>query len=220
MEERLVCNDPEVIDVKGLDLDQIERSVFRHYLQDGLFDILMGVYFLFVGLALPSGPVAVFVVLPIFVFVPLMRWLKKRVTYPRAGFVELREGDPQPVPYFVLGSFALGLVVLVIVLVGLGVIGDPALWYRWMPILFGTGISGMLLGLGLRVGLPRYYVEAGVALIGGPIATLPVLSEKLGNLGLFFAAIGALVLIGGILTLVRFILQHPPVVTENDDVLG
>jgi hypothetical protein len=141
--------------MEKIDLKQIERNVFRDYCQDGLVDMMFGAYFLFLGLLLLAGTVAPFVVLFIVFFVPLLRGLKKRFTYPRTGYVELRQGDPGPVPWVILGSLVLGLIALVAVLIAAGVIAQPAQWYRWMPIFFGIWLAGIFLGLGLSVRLVR-----------------------------------------------------------------
>ena len=160
--------------MQKIDLKRIERNVWRDYFLDGLADILLGAYLLMVGLFL-VGDNAAFVVFPIIFYLPLLQALKKRFTYPRIGYVELRQGDPQPLPAVILGSAVLGLVALVAVLIAAGVLAQPALWYRWMPILFGIWLAGVFLGLGLRVGLLRYYVVAVVALASGPIfALLPL----------------------------------------------
>ena len=164
--------------VNKLDLKQIERNIFRDYWEDGLVDMVFGGYFLLVGLSLAADKAA-FVVFFIIFFLPLLRSLKKRFTYPRTGYVELREGDPGPVPWFALGSFVVGLIALVAVLIAAGVIAQPSQWYRWMPIFFGIWLGGMLLGMALRVGLVRYYVVAGVALAGGPTFALLTLTGKL-----------------------------------------
>lgn len=92
--------------------------------------MMAGVYLLFIGLLLPGGHVAPFIVLSIVCFVPLLQALKKRFTYSRTGYVELRQGDPQPLPWFILGSLALGLVALVAVLIAVGVMAQPGQWYR------------------------------------------------------------------------------------------
>ena len=203
--------------VEKIDLERIELNLLRDLLQDGLSDILIGAYFLLIGLFLPTGAVAAFVVLIIF-FAPLLQALKKRFTYPRAGYVELRQGDPGPLPWFVLGSLILGLIALVAVLIASGVIAQPAQWYHWMPIFFGIWLAGIFLGLGLRVGLVRYYVVAGVALVGGPTFALLPLAGKLANLGLFFAAVGAMILAWGILAFVRFLRNYPLPATGTNDV--
>jgi hypothetical protein len=194
--------------VEEIDLKQIERNVYRGFFQDGLADMMLGAYFFFIGLLLPDGPVAVVVVLIVF-FVPLVLGLKKRITYPRTGYVELRQGDPGPLPWFALGSFVLGLIALVAVLIAAGVIAQPGQWYRWMPIFFGIWLAGIFLGLGLRVRLVRYYVLAGVALVGGLICALLPLTGKLANLGRFFAAVGAVMLAFGIIAFVRFLRKYP-----------
>jgi hypothetical protein len=198
-------------------LKAIERNVYRHYFQDGLFDMLAGAYFLLIGLGLLAGTVAPFVALPIVFFAPALQALKKRFTIPRTGYVKLREGDPQPLPWFILGSLGLGLAALVIVLVARGVIAQPARWYRWMPIFFGIWLGGTLLGLGVRVGVVRYYVAGNVALVAGPVSTLVATTEKLGNLGLCLAVVGGVWLGGGIVTFVRFLRKYPVQAEEAGD---
>jgi hypothetical protein len=195
--------------MEKINLKQIERNVFRDYCQDGLVDMMFGAYFLFVGLLLPTGSVAPFIVLSIMFFAPLLRGLKKRFIYPRTGYVELRQGDPGPVPWFTLGSLVLGLIALVAVLIAAGVIAQPAQWYRWMPIFFGIWLAGILLGLGLSVRLVRYCVVAGVALVGGPTFALLPLAGKLENISLFLAAVGAVLLGWGVVAFVRFLRKYP-----------
>jgi len=205
--------------VEKINLKQIERNIFRDYCQDGLVDMMFGAYFLFIGLLLPTGAVAPFIVFSIVFFAPLLQRLKKRFTYPRTGYVELRQGDPGPLPWFILGSLVLGLIALVAVLIAAGVIAQPARWYRWMPIFFGIWLAGMLLGLGLNVRLVRYYVVAGVALAGGPIIALLPLTGKMENIGLFFAAVGAVLLAWGVVAFVRFLRKYPLPAEEAADVI-
>jgi hypothetical protein len=205
--------------MEQIDLKQIERNIFRDYFQDGLVDIIFGAYFLILGLLLPvGGAVVPFIVLFTFFFVPLLQALKKRFTYPRTGYVELRQGDPGPLPWFVLGSLVLGLVALVAVLIAVGVIARPAQWYRWMPIFFGIWLAGVFMGLGLNVRLVRYYVVATVALVGGPTSALLPLAGKLANIGLFIAAVGAVTLVWGLLAFVRFLRKYPHLAEEGVDV--
>jgi hypothetical protein len=203
--------------MEQIDIDKIERNVYRDYCQDGLADMLIGAYLLFWGLALPAGTVAPFIVLFLF-FAPALQALKKRFVYPRTGYVELRQGDPQPLPQFILGSLILGLVALVAVLIAAGVIAQPDRWYRWMPIMFGIWLTGIFLGLALRVRLARYHVMAGVALIGGPASALLSLPGKLDNLGLFLASVGAVLLGWGMVALLVFVRRHPIQVEKADDV--
>ena len=84
--------------MEKIDLRQIERNVFRDYCQDGLADVVFGAYFLLLGLLLPAGTVAPFVALFVVFSVPLLRGLKKRFTYPRTGYVELRQGEASALP--------------------------------------------------------------------------------------------------------------------------
>jgi hypothetical protein len=195
--------------VKRIDLKQVERNLLRDFFQDGLTDILFGACFLFLGLLLPQhGGLVVFPILLLVFSAPLTMGLKKRFTYPRTGYVAFRQGDPGPVPWFVLGSLVLGLVTLVAVLIAAGVLADPGQWYRWFPISFGIWLAGMFLGLGLQVRLVRYYVVAGVAPAGGPLAALLPLSGKLSNLGLFFAVVGGVSLAWGVFAFALFLRRN------------
>jgi hypothetical protein len=195
--------------LESIDLEKIERDVYREYCQDGLADLLIGAFLLFIGLFLPTGSVAPFIVLPILFFAPALQALKKRLVYPRTGYVELRAGDPQPLPYFILGALILGLVVFIILLLSMGILAKPAQWYRWLPIMFGIWLAGIFTGLALRIRLARYAVVAGVALIGGPVFALLPLPGKLGNLGLLFATVGGVLLACGALALALFLRRHP-----------
>lgn len=203
-----------------IDLKQIERNVFRDYLQDGLAEVLFGAYFSLLGLGLLVGSVAPFIVFPMILFVPLLRALKKRFTYPRTGYVALREGDPGATPWFALGSLGVGLVALVAVLIAVGAIAQPDRWYRWMPILFGVCMAGIFLGLGVRMGLARYYVVAGAALTGAPVFALLPLPGKLDNIGLYLAAVGAVVLVWGVAAFIQFLHKYPLLSEGVGDVNG
>jgi hypothetical protein len=205
--------------VDKINLKQVERNLLRNFSQDGLTEMLFGACFFFLGLLLPQhGGLVVFPILLLAFSAPLTMGLKKHFTYPRTGYVAFRQGNPGLVPWFVLGSLVLGLVALVAVIIAAGVIADPGQWYRWIPILLGIWLAGAFLGLGLQVRLVRYYVLAGVALVGGPLAALLPLSEKLGNIGLFFAAVGVVLLAWGVLAFVRFLRRHPLPAEGNADV--
>jgi hypothetical protein len=208
------------VNMTEIDLGELERDIWRDYLQDGLMELVMGAYLLLLGLGLAGGHVAIFVVLGV-VFGPLaFRALKRRFAYPRTGYVELREGDPGPAPRIILGALLLGLITLVLVLIAVGVIGQPDKWYRWMPISFGIWLAGVYSGLGVAVGLIRYYVLAVLALIAGPLFALLPLTGKLENLGLYLAAVGVVALSWGLVVFVRFLRNHPLPIEEVDDVGG
>jgi hypothetical protein len=203
-----------------IDLKQIERNVFRDYMRDGLVDILFGTYFSFIGFSLSSGAVAAFIVFPVILFPLLLRRLKERFTYPRTGYVSLREGEPQAAPWIILGSFVAGLVVLVAVLIAKEIIAQPGQWYRWIPLFFGVWMAGTFVALALRVGLVRYYVDAGLALAAGPASALLPLPGKLANIALFFGAWGAVVLAWGVIVFLRFLHAYPLPTEGTGDVTG
>lgn len=203
----------------NVDLDAVKRKIIHDYCQDGLMEVVFGGYFSLIGLSLARGISGAFVAFVIFL-APLLQGLKKRFVYPRTGYVKLREGDPGPAPWFALGSLALGLVVLIVVLIALGIIGQPARWYRWMPIFFGIGMAGGLLGLGIAVRMARYHVIAGLVLLGGPAFALLPLPGKLENIGVFFASVGAVLLFWGVVTFGLFVRRYPVIKEEAGDAVS
>ena len=56
--------------MEQIDLERIERNVFRSYFEDGLVDIVFGAYFSILGLLLPAGgAIAPFIVLIIILLI-------------------------------------------------------------------------------------------------------------------------------------------------------
>ena len=200
-----------------IDLQRVKRNLWRAYVQDGLADMLIGGYLAVVGLAMTGGrSVAPWVIVFVVGYAPLLRWLKTRFTYPRTGYAALREGDPRPLPQLILGSLVVGLAVQIGVLIATGAIGQPALWYRWLPIGLGIFVAGLFLGMGLVMGVARYYVVAAVALIGGPAATLPSLAGKLENIGVWCLLVGSTLLAWGLVLFIRFLRAHPRAAEESN----
>ena len=80
----------------NLDLKEIERKANYAAFQDGLTEILMGLFLFFYAgtLATNTLPIGfVFILLAVFFGKPLTEGIKKRYIYPRTGYVKLPE-DP------------------------------------------------------------------------------------------------------------------------------
>ena len=68
-----------------VDLKAIERKAYLSYFEDGLWDMVVGLFILCFGIDMATGSPSSSFVLP---SVMLVGWaIKKSITYPRIGYV-------------------------------------------------------------------------------------------------------------------------------------
>lgn len=185
---------------QGLDLRQLERKAWTSYHNDGLWEILLGLMLLPLGLrgltdqlawyaALPAGPV-------------LFLMAKKHITVPRMGLVRF-------------GPTRRRKRKMIAVIVTLSVLATLALWAAatsGAPWVYGKGVF-ISLGVGLWVfvlfslmahwmDFPRLYV------IGLVLASAHATTEFL-NSAIPFIAGACGILLAGLVLLRRFLRRYP-----------
>ncbi|MGD8331207.1 MAG: hypothetical protein PVJ49_17385, partial [Acidobacteriota bacterium] len=119
------------------DLSSIERITYRDTQQDGLTEIVIGVFLFIVALATGRPAFYWTYLVGILVLGRGLRWLKARYTYTRVGFAELPDEDPSSFKWGVL-SWVLG--VFGVAIVALAISGDLTnnlAWRQWSPALAG-----------------------------------------------------------------------------------
>ena len=94
-----------------LDLDEIERKMYREANSDGIMELLLGVLLSFMAVTWARSYFTVFLA-----FIPLygnrvLEALKRKFTYPRIGYVEFKQEEES------LGWGVLGYVLAVIAIV-------------------------------------------------------------------------------------------------------
>jgi hypothetical protein len=106
----------------GIDLRELQRTVYRESARDGIMEILIGGLLYVCGLVVGDPEtMVVFMTLYLFYLVGLPRFLEaaeQRYTYPRIGAVVLRAEKPKPLPtaalFYVLGAAALAAAVIAV----------------------------------------------------------------------------------------------------------
>lgn len=204
------------------DIDKIGRRIAKHACEDGIGEMFYGGVFLLIGLlffveAALSPPLPSFSAVGLVVVVwggyLLSRWLvpalRRRLTFPRTGFVTYRQ--------LTAGRLwmAIGIGALVSSLVA-GVVwfavGSRPGGLDWVPLGNGLVVGAFLLYLGVRLGLRRFQVLAGFSALAGLAAFLGGMGAVLGT-GAYFAAMGAALSVCGALAL-RAYLRGTPRVEE------
>jgi hypothetical protein len=191
---------------------QLNRKTFLGYHRDGIVDILIGLTFLGFGFWLLFDNV-------LFTYIAWLsfgfyRYLKKKITIPRYGYVSFKEDRKQ---IYILIGFSVALLVLLL----------TARFY-----LMGTDLSDLFISTFLRknhvyvmssigavlllvVGLWRgIFRLAGYGIFSIGMITAFYLMEIPGRNALFI--IGGLILTIGLALLVTFIQDHPILPDEAD----
>ena len=155
-----------------IDLKNIEQKTFRQSQQDGLMELVMGICMLAISTRLFSRLLIFMLVLPVFLFGPLLALMRRRFTHPRIGYVKLIPDKPKTV---ITGILLVTLVVIAltaVVFFFFGNVGDINLWLRWCPFWGGTVLAGMFSSLASQSGSIRYYIFAGWSLLSGLVLSL------------------------------------------------
>jgi len=180
--------------------------------QDGLTDLLLGI-----GLLVGAGHVALqlfdevrLYAMPWMVFLAfgvVLAMLRRKLTYPRVGYVRFR---PSPLRFVALAAVLLAAFggLIVFYLGSRDGFRLPAGFWTWL--VFGTGLAGAALGAwaGHRLRMPRFYIYSGVAALGIIAPWAAGLDIRIR--ALVMMALPALFMIpGGAITLRRFLRENP-----------
>lgn len=199
---------------------EIERRARAGLAQDGIPEIILGVALL-VGagyLALQFFDEVRLYGMPWMMVLAaslIMARVRRKVTYPRIGYVKFR---PSPLKLVVVGLLALVL---------LGGIAGFLIFRRtgsrlpsgfWQGLVFGIGLVGAGMGAwaGWRLGIRRYYLYAALGLLGVVVPWALGLGVQVRALVMMGAPALAMIP-GGVIALVRFLREHPKQSVEATD---
>lgn len=195
------------------DLTGLERTAYRHTIQDGLTDVFLGVWLVAYGKLLGTG-VSVLCLLAVLFLVPALHRLQRRITHPRIGFVEPRQ--PGSVRLFrgiaVYTLLVAAVFVLAFVLTGQG--GAQNI-HRWIPALAGILCAGGLHYAAARSRLLRFYFYTAASIIIGTAISLADVSGRLDGVRLYLEAMGLLAVAVGVVVFLHF-LRHNPLPAEEE----
>jgi hypothetical protein len=183
-------------------LSSIEQRVLHSYFCDGLIDMVLGVQLVLLSLLL-RNPAFSFVS----IWTPLalggIELIRRRLTYPRIGYVKM----PTPVTLFVkllftfllAMIFSLGVSVLVRVILGLPLAGD---WRSVLPFAVSVFATVMVCFLAYKFRARRWYaygLSMGLVFVIGRRLDEPLLT----------AGLGIVILVWGAVVMARFVRKHP-----------
>jgi hypothetical protein len=209
-----------------VDIEKIEKRTVQSFYDDGLFEIGLGFVFvllggfLFVQTALPKGSTLAAIIgffligiifLAAFLVNRVIRFLKRRITYPRTGFVAFKKQPVSPRKRLRAGLFGGFIGALFAVLLGLA----PSL-RTLLPALNGFMLALISFKIANRVGVARFFVLATLSAVIGFSLTAGGIGDSKG-ISLFYLIFGAAVVISGLAALVVYLRRNPRPAAETPE---
>jgi hypothetical protein len=200
---------------QNLDVKQVEQRVWRASQQDGLMEVAIGILLAATALQIRTkGLIALWIVVLVSL-APGLEAIRKRVTYPRIGYVELVQEEPKTVRgigvYTIIVFVAMALAFVIF-----GDIGDLTLWQRWSPTLAGVLLSGGMIYAASKSGAARYTVFMVLA-VGLGVAFSILFPEGYTGLTLYLLTLGGVFILCGAIIFLRFLHKNPLPAEEAAD---
>ena len=194
--------------VEGISLKEIQRKVYMSFFQDGLWDILLGLFMLGWGLAILTD----LAFLPGVTFIGLYFaiWgVKKRLTYPRIGYARFSATSRRRITArFVIGGVAVLLVgVMVAVLWGIG--ARPQWLADYFPLIFNGMLAAIVCFIAYWARVNRFYLYAALIFLGAVFHLWLGIRWEFGFIGA-----GGIIVIIGLVILITFLRKYPRMVEE------
>jgi hypothetical protein len=188
-------------------------------MQDGFTEILLGTIFLVLpAILIQPGFLSIFVVFYIIFMPQAVEVIRKKYTYPRIGYVKLREDESPKISLRVVIAVLLVFITIIAVLylAFIDIIDRFFIW-KWMPAVFGFIMWGPSLYLRGKTGQRIYYLPAILlSATGVAISLVDYLTAEVGT-SLFMVGWG-LVFIGfGFVRFLLFIRKYPILDNPEDD---
>ena len=201
-----------------VDIEKIEKRTVRSFYDDGLMEIALGAFFVFLGgwlfaqAAAPEGSGLGAVLSALFVLVivsagvvvgRVVRFLKQRITYPRTGYVSFKKKEPNP-KRRAAAALAGGLIgASLAVLYGL----SPSV-RTMLPAVNGLLFAIAMLLMANRAGVLRFHVLAAASAVIG-VGLTAAGAGDLKGVGLFYGLFGAAVILSGLAALIVYLKRSP-----------
>ena len=207
-----------------IDLDEIERKMWREANSDGIMELLLGILLFFTAGTWARSNFTIFLALvPIFGN-RVIEALKARFTYPRIGYVELKEEDGKSLGWGILG-YVLAVIAVVSIVAAVFYGGNLESFdaYRWVPLAFGAIFLGGMIYLHGKSGDPVAYLYSFVTLVAGGIFTFYGFESSNGFesskhiIQLYLLSLAGFFLLAGLVRLLTFMRRNPVLVMPDAD---
>ena len=209
----------------SFDGKELEREVFFDSTQDGLGEFLLGVSMIGVAAASASLFFIPLFIIPLVFGGRIAEAARKRLTYPRIGYVKLRgEQTGRALRSVLLYEFLVLLAAAIALYIFFGDIMEFSLWVRWSPLITALLILGLFLNLHDKSGNKRYLALAVLSVLVGLVLSIVSFDISFPHLfGYFdpgvvfyFFLMGSVMLSSGLIQFVYFLYRNPDSPEDRD----
>ena len=197
---------------KKIELDEIERKMYREANSDGIMELLLGIFLFFMAGVWGRSYFSVFLA-----FFPIygsrvLETIKRKLTYPRIGYVKFKPEGAS------IGWGILGYVLVVIAVVSIvafisnGGNLENVDVYRWIPLAIGGIFLGGLIYHHGKSGDPYVYLYSFVTLVAGGIFTFYLTESPMYSIERYLLFLAGFFTLAGLVRLFTFMRRNP--VTE------
>jgi len=189
------------------ELKVLERRMANRYMEDGFWDMYLGLMALAFGLTILLD-ISYLTGIVVAIGFALQRVGKSLVTFPRIGYIKLRHARKRNLASILSGVLMLGLMVFVLFIVG---DENPikTFVFQNMLIIMAVIWGGAIALAGFSLGVKRYYLYALL------VFSAVIASDLVGNLGINLTISGTLIILTGVIVMVRFIQKYPIVMQQD-----
>jgi len=183
------------------ELKVLERRIATRYMEDGFWDMYLGLMALAFGLTIFLD-VSYLTGVMVAIGYALQRIGKSLVTFPRIGYIKLRKARKSGMVALLSGVLVLGLMIFILFMLGEE---NPVRAFVLQNMLFFIAFiwGGAIALAALSFNIKRFYVYALL------IFFAVILSDLVGILGLNLIVAGVMIILAGLLVMLRFIRKHP-----------
>ncbi len=189
-----------------LDVRAIERGVMTRFHADGIMEIFVGLMLSLIWVAKQFDMVVFIAILPA-LMIPVIRKVKRKITFPRIGYVDVK-GRGNHIGMlkmlFALGVLVLGVTVFAVAKSEILPQGLKDAVNSNVPLVFSLVFAAIFSVMASVLTVKRFYIYAALTVIfinsAGFLGYSPMKSLSI---------IGLIMLIAGFTTLRRFISENP-----------
>lgn len=192
-----------------IDVKKIEQKTYREAYQDGLTEIFMGICMIALVGRVYSTVFTFVLILPILLLGPVLQMIRKRLTYPRIGYVKLVDEKSRALLSGIFLSMLALVVVFALAFIIFGDVRDWDLWMRWLPAWLGILLVGMFHAFASKSGDSIHYAFAILSFASGlTISAIGFRSMQTG-ITLYLLIMGFTLFIYGLIKLILFRRRFP-----------
>ena len=193
---------------ENINLKEMEKKAFRDSNQDGLMEIIFGIFLFAIAGYIGTGDFPILLIL-LPTFGPIwMQIIRNKFTYPRIGYAKpsLKISKKIVLSVFLYMFVVISIVILVPIV---GDIWDLSLFYNWSPGFLGILTIVVFFYIGFRLGSFRYYIFSALSLVGFFSLFFINFDTIKRGLEMYFLFMSSFLIISGFIFFIHFLRKYP-----------